>query len=75
MAVIFLSFVVATGMGGMVSLAQASFATVGGFTVGWALNHDFGVNIPGLFTHGSINFFWAVAIGMLAAAAAGAWSP
>jgi ABC-type branched-subunit amino acid transport system ATPase component/branched-subunit amino acid ABC-type transport system permease component len=72
MAVIFLSFVVATGMGGMVSLAQASFATVGGFTVGWAINHDFGVNIPGFFTHGSMNFFWAVVIGMLAAAAVGA---
>jgi ABC-type branched-subunit amino acid transport system ATPase component/branched-subunit amino acid ABC-type transport system permease component len=72
MAVIFLSFVVATGMGGMVSLAQASFATAGGFTVGWAVNHDFGVNIPGFFTHGSINFLWAVVLGMLAAAALGA---
>ena len=72
MAVIFLSFVVATGMGGMVSLSQASFATAGGFAAGWALNHDFGVNIPGFFTHGSINFFWAVVIGMLAAVALGA---
>jgi ABC-type branched-subunit amino acid transport system ATPase component/branched-subunit amino acid ABC-type transport system permease component len=72
MAVIFLSFVVATGMGGMVSLAQASFATAGGFAVGWALNHNFGVNIPGVFTHGSINFLWAVLIGMLAATALGA---
>jgi ABC-type branched-subunit amino acid transport system ATPase component/branched-subunit amino acid ABC-type transport system permease component len=71
MAVIFLSFVVATGMGGMVSLAQASFATAGGFAVGWAVNHNFGVNIPGFFTHGSINFFWAVVIGMLAATALG----
>jgi ABC-type branched-subunit amino acid transport system ATPase component/branched-subunit amino acid ABC-type transport system permease component len=72
MAVIFLSFVVVTGMGGMVSLSQASFATAGGFAAGWALNHDFGVNIPGFFTHGSINFFWAVVIGMLAAVALGA---
>ena len=58
----------------MVSLAQASFATAGGFAVGWALNHDFGVNIPGVFTHGSINFLWAVLIGMLAATASARWS-
>ena len=37
MAIIFLSFVVVTGMGGMVSLMQASFVTAGGFAAGWAL--------------------------------------
>ena len=72
MAIIFLSFVVVTGMGGMVSLTQASFVTAGGFAAGWALNHDFGVNIPGFFSHGQINFFWAVVIAALAAAALGA---
>ena len=48
MAIIFLSFVVVTGMGGMVSLMQASFVTAGGFAAGWALTHDFGVDIPGV---------------------------
>ena len=48
MAIIFLSFVVVTGMGGQVSLMQASFVTAGGFAAGWALTHDFGVDIPGV---------------------------
>ena len=34
MGIIFLSFVVVTGMGGMVSLAQATFVTAGGFAGG-----------------------------------------
>ncbi len=72
MAIIFLSFVVVTGMGGQVSLMQASFVTAGGFAAGWALTHDFGVDIPGVFDHGQINFFWAVVIAALAAAALGA---
>ena len=59
MAIIFLSFVVVTGMGGMVSLMQASFVTAGGFAAGWALTHDLGVDIPCVSTHGQINFFWA----------------
>ena len=46
MAIIFLSFVVVTGIGGMVSLAQATFVTAGGFAAGWALNYDFGFDIP-----------------------------
>ena len=46
MAIIFLSFVVVTGMSGQVSLMQASFVTAGGFAGGWALTHDFGVDIP-----------------------------
>ena len=37
MGIIFLSFVVVTGMGGMVSLAQATFVTAGGFAGGWAM--------------------------------------
>ncbi|MDQ6527376.1 ATP-binding cassette domain-containing protein [Nocardioides sp. LHD-245] len=40
MAVIFLSFVVITGLGGMVSLAQAAFVTIGGFAAGWALSQQ-----------------------------------
>ena len=71
-ALIFLSFVVVTGMGGMVSLAQATFVTAGGFAAGWALNRDWGVNIPLIATHGQINFLWAAVIGALAAAAIGA---
>ncbi len=46
MAIIFLSFVVVTGMSGQVSLMQASFVTAGGFAGGWALTHDFGVEHP-----------------------------
>ncbi len=72
MAVIFLSFVVVTGMGGQVSLMQASFVTVGGFAAGWALTHNFGVDIPLIAVHGQINFFWAIVLGGLAAAALGA---
>ena len=72
MGIIFLSFVVVTGMGGMVSLMQASFATAGGFAAGWALSRDWGVDIPGIATHGQINFVWALVIGTLAAAALGA---
>jgi ABC-type branched-subunit amino acid transport system ATPase component/branched-subunit amino acid ABC-type transport system permease component len=40
LGVVFLSFVVVTGMGGMVSLAQASFVSVGAVTGGLLLGHD-----------------------------------
>ena len=70
MAIIFLSFVVVTGMSGQVSLMQASFVTAGGFAGGWALTHDFGgVNIWGFFSHGQMSFLWAVVIAAMAAAA------
>jgi branched-subunit amino acid ABC-type transport system permease component/ABC-type branched-subunit amino acid transport system ATPase component len=72
MAVIFLSFVVVTGMSGQVSLMQASFVTAGGFAAGWALTHDFGVDIPLVAAHGQLNFLWAIVLGGLAAAALGA---
>ena len=72
MAVIFLSFVVVTGMSGQVSLMQASFVTAGGFAGGWALVHDWGWDVPLVFSHGQLNFFWALVIGALAAAALGA---
>jgi ABC-type branched-subunit amino acid transport system ATPase component/branched-subunit amino acid ABC-type transport system permease component len=72
MGIIFLSFVVVTGMGGMVSLAQATFVTAGGFAAGWALNRDWGLDIPGIASHGQLNFLWVLVIGALAAAALGA---
>jgi len=71
MGIIFLSFVVVTGIGGMVSLAQASFVTAGGFAAGWALNRDWGLDVPGIASHGQINFVWALAIGTLCAAGLG----
>jgi ABC-type branched-subunit amino acid transport system ATPase component/branched-subunit amino acid ABC-type transport system permease component len=54
-AVIFLSFVVVTGFGGMVSLAQATFVTGGGFITGYLVTHQAG-NIPVLTSHGHLNF-------------------
>jgi ABC-type branched-subunit amino acid transport system ATPase component/branched-subunit amino acid ABC-type transport system permease component len=71
-AMIFLSFVVVTGLGGMVSLAQATFVTTGGFAAGWALNRDWGIDAPFVASHGQINFVWALVIGTLAAAVLGA---
>ena len=71
-SIILLSFIVVTGMGGMVSLAQATFVTGGGFAAGWALNHNWGINLPLIASHGQLNFFWAVVIGALVAAAIGA---
>ena len=71
-AIIFLSFVVVTGMGGWSASTQATFVTAGGFAAGWALSRDWGVDMPGIATHGQINFFWAVVIGTVAAAALGA---
>ncbi|WP_261574098.1 ABC transporter permease subunit [Frankia gtarii] len=70
--IIFLSFVVVTGIGGMVSLAQASFVTAGGFAAGWALNRDWHLNIPLIASHGHLNFVWAALIATLVAAALGA---
>jgi ABC-type branched-subunit amino acid transport system ATPase component/ABC-type branched-subunit amino acid transport system permease subunit len=70
-AIIFLSFVVVTGLGGMVSLAQATFVTAGGFATGWALNRDWG-DIPVIAPHGQLNFTLCALIGALCAAALGA---
>jgi branched-subunit amino acid ABC-type transport system permease component len=72
MGIIFLSFVVVTGLGGMVSLAQATFVTTGGFIAGWALNRDWGIDFPFLASNGKLNFAWAALIGALGAAALGA---
>lgn len=69
---IFLSFVVVTGVGGMVSLAQATFVTAGGFMAGWALNNDWGFDLPGIASHGQLNFFVAALLGAAVAAVLGA---
>jgi branched-subunit amino acid ABC-type transport system permease component/ABC-type branched-subunit amino acid transport system ATPase component len=70
-AVIFLSFVVVTGIGGMVSLAQAAFVTVGGLGAGWALARNWGANIPGIVSHGHLNFLLAILAGALVAGLVG----
>src|SRR4051794_34207 len=71
-AVIFLSFVVVTGIGGMVSLSQATFVIAGGFAAGWAVNYDWGIDLPLVASHGQLNWFWAVVLAALVGAAAGA---
>jgi ABC-type branched-subunit amino acid transport system ATPase component/branched-subunit amino acid ABC-type transport system permease component len=71
LSIIFLSFVVVTGLGGMVSLSQATFVTAGAFAAGWALNRSWG-SIPILAPHGRMNFAVAVLVAPLAAAALGA---
>ncbi|MEV4177342.1 ATP-binding cassette domain-containing protein [Nonomuraea sp. NPDC049709] len=58
LALIFCSFVVVTGIGGMVNLAQAAFASMAALTCGWA----FSSGLP---------FFAAILLGVLAAAAVG----
>jgi branched-subunit amino acid ABC-type transport system permease component/ABC-type branched-subunit amino acid transport system ATPase component len=70
--IILLSFVVITGMGGMVSLAQATFVTVGGFAAGWALNRNWGLDVPLIASHGQLNFAWAVVFAILISAVFGA---
>jgi branched-subunit amino acid ABC-type transport system permease component/ABC-type branched-subunit amino acid transport system ATPase component len=70
--IILLSFVVVTGLGGMVSLAQATFVTVGGFGAGWALNRNWGLDVPFIASHGHLNFVWATAIAIVITAAFGA---
>ena len=59
---IFLSFVVVTGLGGMISLAQATFVTAGGFAAGWALARDWGIDVPLIAHHGHLNFAVAARI-------------
>lgn len=70
-AIIFLSFVVVTGMGGMVSLSQATFVTSGGFAAGWALTWHW-PNIPVISPGGSVNWILALIVGAIVAAIVGA---
>jgi ABC-type branched-subunit amino acid transport system ATPase component/ABC-type branched-subunit amino acid transport system permease subunit len=53
---------VVTGIGGMVSLAHASFVTTGAFATGYALKHHYGSDIPLLVAHGHLNFMIATLI-------------
>ncbi len=69
--IIFMSFVVVTGLGGMVSLAQASFVVAGGFAAGWALDRNWGINLPLIASHGHLNFAIAALIGAAAGAGLG----
>ncbi len=62
-AVIFLSFVVVTGLGGMVSLGQTVFVITGAFATGWASTRDWGVDLPLVASHGRLNFLWAALVG------------
>jgi ABC-type branched-subunit amino acid transport system permease subunit len=72
--VIFLSFVVVTGVGGMVSLAQGTFVVAGGFAAGYVLE---GKVIPDWLPFAgegdeSPNFLWALIVAAVVAAAIGA---
>ena len=71
-SIIFLSFVVVTGIGGMVSLAQASFVTTGAFMTGWLLKHVYANNTPLLVAHGHLNFAIAALAAAVVAMLAGA---
>ena len=70
--VVFLSFVVVTGIGGMVSLMQATFVTVGGFTAGWLVKYQFTSTTPVLMDNGHLNFFIAAIIATVVSAVIGA---
>jgi len=81
LAIVFLSFVVVTGIGGMVSLAQATFVTAGGFMAGWALQTSTADhpppwshwgNIPFIVRDGQLNFLVACLLGAIVAGAIGA---
>jgi branched-subunit amino acid ABC-type transport system permease component/ABC-type branched-subunit amino acid transport system ATPase component len=71
LGIVFLSFVVVTGMGGMVSLAQAAFVTAGGFTAGWLVNHQWPLTVPVLMNNGRMAFLTAAVLGAVVAAAVG----
>ncbi|OUC98463.1 ABC transporter permease subunit [Streptosporangium minutum] len=62
LALIFCSFVVVTGIGGMVNLAQASFASMAALTCGWALSS--GLPLPVAILLGVLG---ATAVGVLVA--------
>jgi ABC-type branched-subunit amino acid transport system ATPase component/branched-subunit amino acid ABC-type transport system permease component len=72
LGIVFLSFVVITGLGGMVSLGQATFVTASAFTVGYLVNTKFGFTIPLVMHDGRVGFFFAVLAGAAVAAVIGA---
>jgi ABC-type branched-subunit amino acid transport system ATPase component/ABC-type branched-subunit amino acid transport system permease subunit len=63
LSLIFLSFVVVTGMGGMVSLAQATFVTAAALTTGLLFDH-FGIPF---YLAALLAIFVTVAVGMIVA--------
>lgn len=71
LSLIFLSFVVVTGIGGMVNLAQASFITTGGFVTGWLVNHQWPSTIPVLMDNGRLNFWIAMVVAVVVTTAVG----
>jgi branched-subunit amino acid ABC-type transport system permease component/ABC-type branched-subunit amino acid transport system ATPase component len=72
LSVVMLSFVVVTGIGGMVSLAQATFVTAGGFAAGWVSSHQFSWNFPLLVSGGHLNALVAALVAAVVAGAIGA---
>ncbi len=65
LGLVFLSFVVVTGCGGMINLAQATFVTVGGFTAGWLVNHQWPSTVPILMNNGRMTFWVAALIAIV----------
>ncbi|HTN99085.1 MAG TPA: ABC transporter permease, partial [Microthrixaceae bacterium] len=72
LSLVFLSFVVVTGIGGMINLAQATFVTVGGFTAGWLVNHQWSSTIPVIMDNGRLVFWVAILASVVVAAGVGA---
>ncbi|MFZ4584011.1 MAG: ABC transporter permease subunit [Acidimicrobiia bacterium] len=72
LGLVFLSFVVITGIGGVVSLAQAAFVTVSGLAVGLLTSHQFDRTMPVLMHNGRLAFGVALAIAIGLAALLGA---
>ncbi len=71
LSMIFLSFVIVTGIGGMINLAQAAFVTAGGFAAGWLVNHQWPFNIVGLMDNGRLSFWVAMFAAVIVAALVG----
>lgn len=71
LGLVFLSFVVVTGIGGMVNLAQAAFVTAGGFTAGWLVNHQWPSTVPVLMDNGRLSFWVAILVAVVVAALVG----
>ena len=71
LALVFLSFVVVTGLGGMINLAQAAFVTIGGFIAGWLVNHQWPSTVPVLMVNGRLAFWVAMIVAVVVTAAVG----
>ena len=63
LSLIFLSFVIVTGMGGMVSLAQATFVTAAGLTTGLLFQH---YHLP-LYLAAAIGILFTMVLGLIVA--------